>query len=131
MKKEIYLNALPNWFLESNYFEAQRYAITNGTAYIIKETEKAVYAYVECDEIEFATWIPKSIINGTYKRRVESTPAEKPTSRRLDGLEYHQVLVDFAKEHGIKGVRINLTSNKLRDKITKAGLELPSREVAL
>lgn len=131
MKKEIYLNTLPEWFMESNYIEAQRYALTNGTAYIIKETEKAVYVHVECGVVSFATWIPKSIINGTYKHREETVPAEKPTTRRLDGLEYHDVLVQYAKDNGIKGVRINLKSSKLREMITKAGFVLPSREVAL
>ncbi len=97
---------------------------------IMKETEKAYLGYIEtvrCDgeyETIHKVWVPKSC---TESEEEMLKHAEAMTIKFENGLKYNEMLVKFAKDNGIKGIRVGLRTATLEKKIREAGLEVPAR----
>ena len=45
-----------------------------------------------------------------------------------NGLKYNEILVTYAKNNGVKGVRIGMRTVTLIKKIEDAGLDVPARQ---
>lgn len=68
---------IKQWFLEKNFTESERYAISVGTISQISETEKAVKVEISSNFGKMIRWIPKSvIIMGSQKKEVKVEPKE-------------------------------------------------------
>ena len=116
------------WFLRKNLTSEQMYAYRVGDgAYISKETEKAVLIKNDTDFGTVSFWCPKSCLMTKEDVEKEEERREKLNKACESGLAYNEKLVAFAKEHGVKGIRIGLRTQTLIDKIKKAGLEVPAR----
>lgn len=97
--------------------------------HIEKETEKAyllniTWGYTSSCEREISKWVPKSAIMTKEEHLAE---IEKEVQKATKGLEYNQVLLTFAKENGVKGVRKGMKTSTLIEKIEKSNLEVPKR----
>lgn len=89
---------------------------------IVNETEKAVqveWEAVSCDgeyERAWKAWLPKAALE-SYEDH-----AERQQSAFEAGCKRYDAAIAFAKEHGVKGVRVGLRLVTILDKIQKAGL---------
>lgn len=117
---------IKSWFLQKNFDNNERLvintALMGNDIEIVKETEKAVFVKFNSDYGIISSWIPKSCVGENYNA-TEIAPEKKQNS----GLAYNETLVEFAKAHGVKGVRIGLKTTTLISKIIAAGLEVPAR----
>lgn len=59
--------ALPSWYIIKNFTQEERYAITTIEPEVEKETEKAKLVTWNTEFGIIKKWVPKSIINNTYK----------------------------------------------------------------
>lgn len=117
-----------DWFLTKNLSEGERYAYSVGDgAYIARETDKAVLIKNDTDFGTVSFWCPKSCLLTEEDFNKQKEVAEKWEKAMNDGLDYNEKLVIYAKENGVKGVRVGLRTATLIDKIQKAGLEVPAR----
>ena len=117
-----------DWFLNKTLTNEERYAYSVGdVAYIAKETEKAVLIKNDTDFGTVSFWCPKSCLMTKEDVDKEKEATEKLEKAMESGLAYNEKLVIFAKENGVKGVRIGLRTKTLIEKIQKAGLEVPAR----
>lgn len=129
-----------DWFLEKNFTYNERAIVKHfEDASVEKETEKAKLIKWANDEGIVTRRVPKTCILGT-KEEVENrkdweiekmqreTERRKKEQERLEkGLNYNQLLVNFAKDNKIKGVRIGMKTYTLIKKIEDAGLTVPER----
>lgn len=60
-------NSLPDWYIIKNFTQNERYAIETVEPKFEKETEKAKLVSWNTEFGTIKKWIPKSIINNTYK----------------------------------------------------------------
>lgn len=111
------------WFQKKLEEENNAY-IYNWESTPIRESEKAVLINIKFQtftgrEFYKNCWIPKSCIG--------KEEMLKKVERAHSGLNYNQVLVNFAKEKCIKGARAGLKTKTLIQKIAAAGYEVPER----
>ena len=95
-----------------------------------KETEKAVLIAMDNGwggSVE--TWIPKSLLNNEHLKKglVSDYNWHKKIDRAVDGLEYNQRLIKYAKEHKVKGIREIMGTKKVIAKMEEARVKVPSR----
>lgn len=99
---------IKNWFLEKNFTQNERYiiecAVAGGELNILKETEKAVQFKASSDYGNFVFWCPKSCLTENETAE-EKQHREEAVNRLENGLKYNEILVNFAKECGIKGMK--------------------------
>ena len=106
------------------------FRVWNRELRVEKETEKAYYGAIEVDSVDgeyektIHMWVPKMCTMTLEEAREHEEKEEKAIE---NGIEYNKKLVVFAKENGVKGVRIGLRTATLIDKIKAAGLEVPAR----
>lgn len=114
------------WFFNKNFDANERIvincALMGNEVETIKETEKAVFLKFKSDYGTISSWVPKSCIDENSDV-TETVPIRKANT----GLVYNEMLVEFAKSHGIKGIRVGLKTATLISKIVSAGLEVPTR----
>lgn len=92
---------------------------------IVKETEKAVCISMTIGWASsliqtINVWCPKSAILTEEEYLAE---CQKQEERFQAGAERYNNLVAFAKEHGVKGVRVGMRTETIINKIHQAGLE--------
>ena len=109
-----------DWFLHKTLTEQERYAFKTGCAYITKETEKAVLIKCDTKYGDLSFWCPKKCLKTENEK-------EELVKRFESGLKYNELLVSFAKKHGVKGVRKGFRTQTIIEKIQEAGLEVPAR----
>ena len=92
---------------------------------IERETEKAYLLCIAWDYTSdlyrtLKVWVPKSATMTDEEYREEQ---RKEDERFEEGCKRYENLVAFAKEHGIKGIRVGMRKNTILTKIAEAGLE--------
>lgn len=128
--EEVIIPQFKSWFLDKNFDQNERYiinlAVIGDEMEILKKTEKAIRFRAHSDFGNFDFWCPKSCLlqNETEKEKIQRIERE---NRINAGLNYNELLVNFAKEHGIKGVRTGLKTKTLIQKIVAAGYKIPER----
>lgn len=65
------------------------------------------------------------------KEIIKNKISELTGTRQLSGLEYNELLVTYAKEHNLKGIRKRMTTAKLVEIIKNANLSVPERTVSI
>ena len=111
---------IKEWFLEKEFTQNERYIISLEEMSIERETEKAYLLKWNSDFGYFTRWVPKSCIYSNEE-------LIKVYHKKEQAFNYYEMLVNYAKENGVKGVRIGLKAKTLIEKIKKAGLEVPVR----
>ena len=111
---------IKQWFLDKEFTQNEKYVIECGTASIERETEKAYLLKWNSDYGYITRWVPKSCI--CTEEEINNT-----IDRLTRGINYNELLVQYAKDNNIKGVRIGLKTKTLINKIRSAGLEVPAR----
>lgn len=96
---------------------------------IVNETEKAYRVVCSSDYGTVTIWVPKSCTMTEEEWEAEQA-AEMERSRRYfqrmeEGRERLEKLIAWAKEQGVKGVRIGLRKATVLKKIEEAGLVAP------
>lgn len=109
-----------DWFLCKTLTEQERYAFKTGHSYISKETEKAVLIKCDTKYGALSFWCPKKCLKTANEKELLVKNFES-------GLKYNELLVAFAKKHGVKGVRKGFRTQTIIEKIQEAGLEVPAR----
>lgn len=109
-----------DWFLSKTLTEQERYAYKIGSAYITRETEKAVLVKCDTKYGALSFWCPKSCLK-------EENEKENLVKSFEDGLKYNERLLAFAKLNNVKGVRKGLRTQTIIEKIQASGLEVPAR----
>lgn len=116
---------IKEWFFNKIKGEYRNLHFFDGAVRINKETEKAYQVFIEyttidgeCDG-EKLVWVPKSCTLTVEEYRKEAEAEEK---RFEDGKAAYEKLVAWAKENGVKGVRVGMRKATILDKIKKAGL---------
>jgi hypothetical protein len=114
---------------------------------IVRESEKAYQVsmpYVSCTTGKakgpFKEWIPKSAVEplaqweateGAKEKRIEEIGIVAYREERMQqGMARHEMLVQWAKDNGVKGVRVKMKRVTLIEKIQQAGLTVPTFEVS-
>lgn len=116
---------IKEWFFNKIQSEHRNLHFFYGAVRINKETEKAYQVFVEYTTIdgeyegEKLVWIPKSCTLTEEEYRKEAEAEEK---RFEDGKAAYEKMVTWAKENGVKGVRVGMRKATILDKIKKAGL---------
>lgn len=119
---------IKEWFFNKLKSEHRNLHFFYGPARINKETEKAFQVFVEYTTIdgeyegEKLVWVPKSCTMTREEYLKEEAEAEK---RFEDGKAAYDNLVAWAKENGVKGVRVGMRKTTILEKIEKAGLTYP------
>ena len=96
---------------------------------IEKETEKAyllniTWGYSSSCERTINKWVPKSVVMTSEEYKEEISKLNESFEK---GLLYNKRLAKYAKENKVKGVRSNMRTATLIDKIRNAGLEVLAR----
>lgn len=116
--------SIKSWFLSKNFNQNEQYiiktAIMGGELSIERETEKAILFKANSDWGTLTFWCPKSCL-------VDSSEIEELAPASMKGLEYNAMLVEYGKQHKIKGIRKGLKTNTLIKKIQESGLPVPGR----
>ena len=111
---------IKEWFLYKEFDQNERLVMQYDEMTIERETEKAYLLKWNSDFGYFTKWVPKSCIYS------DEEIAE--VCKKIDkALDYNRLLVDYAKENGVKGAIVGLKTRTLIEKIKKAGLEIPAR----
>lgn len=119
--KETVFYGVKEWFLNKALNNNERFAFRVGDgAFIARETEKAVLVKNMTDWGMVSFWCPKSCL-------LTKEDIEREEKAFENGLKYNESLVEYAKNNGVKGVRIGMRTNTLIEKIKNAGLEVPAR----
>ena len=115
-----------DWFLKKTLTRDELYAYNVGDgAYIARETEKAVLVKNMTDYGMISFWCPKSCL---LKKEESPRNFKKELFQRMEnGLKYNEILVTYAKNNGVKGVRTGMRTVTLIKKIEDAGLDVPAR----
>lgn len=113
------------WFRDKNFSEQESFIIGVADLEILKETEKAYYFEAVSDYGSCRFWCPKSCTQTEEEYEAEQN---EQYARILQGEKYHNLLVKFAKDNGIKGIRKTFRTETLKRKIEEAGIEVPSYE---
>lgn len=81
---------LPEWFVEQKFTENEKYAISTGAEVsTLKETLKAKQIYWTTKHGTIVKWIPKSIVEGTYKaKNVDGEYAMTKDGRKILIIEH-------------------------------------------
>ena len=120
---------IKKWFAE-RIDTPYGFRLWNRELTVEKETEKAYYGTVEVDSVDgeyektIHVWVPKKCTMTIAEARAEDEREEKAIN---SGIEYNAILVEFAKNNGVKGVRKGFRTATLIEKIKAAGLEVPAR----
>ena len=109
---------IKDWFLEKNFSEHERYAISVSDIEILKETEKAYLLKFISEFGKVEKWIPKACIKTNEEIKAEREQAE-------NNLNKYEKLVEWAKQNGLK-VRNRMKKTTIITIIKNAGLEVPS-----
>lgn len=118
---------IPDWILEKNLSNEERYAVSCSYSYWVeKETEKAILVYWATDYGRVSCWVPKSVLSdeNIKKAKKYEKKQEEIAQTFFDGMDRHKKLVNFAKENGVK-VRDNYKTATILDKLNKANIETP------
>ena len=109
---------------------------------IEKESEKAYL--INCEFVNsqgtktkmIKAWVPKSAVEtvdeymareGARDQRIAEIGMQAyMEERKSAGLARHEALVAWAKDNGVKGVRVKMKRTTLIEKITEAGLKVPT-----
>lgn len=113
------------WFRDKNFSEQESFIIGVADLEILKETEKAYYFEAVSDYGSCRFWCPKSCTQTEEEYEAEQN---EQYARILKGEKYHNLLVKFAKDNGIKGIRKTFRTETLKRKIEEAGLKVPTYE---
>lgn len=111
---------IKEWFLYKEFDQNERLVMQYDEMTIERETEKAYLLKWNSDFGYFTKWVPKSCICTAEEIETECKRIEK-------AFDYYDMLVNYAKENGVKGARVGLKTRTLIEKIKKAGLEIPAR----
>lgn len=112
------------WFLLKTLSNEELTAYRTGTPYVARETEKAVLIKNDTKFGMVSFWCPKSCTMTLEEKEMEMQSFEYNFER---GLLYNEILLDFAKKNGVKGVRLGMRTVTLIKKIEEAGLTVPAR----
>lgn len=113
---------IKDWFLNKLQ---ENNAFFSSEAEIIKETEKAYFLDMEGQtadgehDVFKKAWVPKSCTMTPEEAKAER---EAEIKRFEEGKAAYEKMVAWAKEKGIKGVRIGLRKATILRKIKEAGL---------
>ena len=118
------------WFIDKNFTPEERYAESVSDKEIVRETEKAVLIRFVSDFGAFTKWIPKSCLMTEEDYRIEREKEEKRIARFEEGKRKYNELIKFAKNNGVKYVRVGLRKETIINKIKEAGLEVPAELIA-
>lgn len=92
---------------------------------IVKETEKAyclsiTWGYTSNLNRTTNVWVPKSATMTDEEYQAE---LNAQAERFNEGCKRYEDLVQFAKAHGIKGIRVGMRAATIRAKLAEAGIE--------
>lgn len=121
---------IKSWFVLKNFTSEERYAESVSDKEIVRETEKAVLIKFVSDFGTFTKWIPKSCLMTEEDYRIEREKEEKRIARFEEGKRKYNELIKFAKNNGVKYVRVGLRKETIINKIKEAGLEVPADLIA-
>lgn len=121
---------IKSWFVLKNFTSEERYAESVSDKEIVRETEKAVLIKFVSDFGTFTKWIPKSCLMTEEDYRIEREKEEKRIARFEEGKRKYNELIKFAKNNGVKYVRVGLRKETIINKIKEAGLEVPAELIA-
>lgn len=108
----------PQWFIRQNLTSGEAYAVSVGEWNIDRETEKAVHFSVATDYGYVRFWCPKSILVSQSEDEQKMYKAEaKRLINKAKAFKAHAQLVEEAKSLGIKGIRKNMRTETLKQKI--------------
>lgn len=118
---------IKNWFVKKIEVP-YGFHLVNYIMQTEKETEKALYVAMEivsndgeCERI-FRTWVPKACVQTEEEYQAE---VEAEIARFEAGKDRYNRLVEWAKMHGVKGIRVGLRKDTILAKIKDAGLVAP------
>lgn len=115
---------IPEWILEKNLSNEERYAVScSYSSWVERETEKAILVYWATDFGRVSCWVPKSVLSNENIEKYEKKEEEK-VKTFFDGMERHDELVKFAKENGVK-IRSNYKTSTILDKLSRANVKTP------
>lgn len=121
---------IKSWFLIKNFTPDEKYVIEVSDREILRETEKAVNIKFTSKYGNLFSWIPKSVFMTKEDERKEEERMNKRIAKFEEGKRRYEELVKFAKENGVKYVRIGLRKETIINKIKEAGLEVPAELIA-
>lgn len=121
---------IKSWFLIKNFTPDEKYVIEVSDREILRETEKAVNIKFTSKYGNLFSWIPKSVFMTKEDERKEEERMNKRIARFEEGKRKYEKLVEFAKENGVKYVRVGLRKETIINKIKDAGLEVPVELIA-
>lgn len=114
---------IKDWFLNKNFTSNERFVINCADELVVtRKTEKAVFIEAVSDYGKLKFWVPKSCIMTDEEVEKEINERNKKMEAGLDRL---QKLVAWAKEKGVKGVRMGMRRITVEKKIREAGLGVP------
>lgn len=111
------------WFLKKT-LDARTYEEVTNDFFVEVSTPKAylLKGYTDRGVVKF--WCP---ISCTSKEGEVDPDLEREVKKMQSGLEYNQTLLEFAKAHGVKGVRKGMRTETIKYYIEDAGLKAPAR----
>jgi len=118
------------WFIDKNFTPEKRYAASVSDLTIIKETEKAVFIEFASDFGKFNKWVPKSCLMTPEEIEIERQKEIERAKRFEEGKRKYNELIKFAKNNGVKHVRVGLRKETIINKIKEAGLKIPAELIA-
>lgn len=111
------------WFLNKTLDARTRQEVTND--FFVKVTTAKAYLLEQAtDHGVVRFWCP---ISCTLKEGEVDPDLEREVKKMQSGLEYNQTLLEFAKAHGVKGVRKGMRTETIKYYIEDAGLKAPAR----
>lgn len=88
-----------------------------------KETEKAMLLSFHSDYGTVKTWVPKSCIQTQEEYDEDARTYREEYLKRN---ESYKTLIQWAKDQGVKGIRVGLRVETIKQKIVAAGLVIPA-----
>jgi hypothetical protein len=116
---------IKDWFRDKIDLPSHAIGVThNTTVKIIGETEKAFKVSIDTEtkdgeyDLHYNRFVPKSVVE-TKAQRIASDKAAD--ARYEQGKKNYNKMIEFAKQHGVKGVRSGLRKETILKKIKEAG----------
>ena len=113
-----------DWFRDK--IDLPAYALPPKKVTIIEERGKAYKVFVDTEtrdgerSVHFERYVPKSVVETDKQHRA----AEKAADKRYEtGVQKYAKMIEFAKSHGVKGVREGLRKDTILKKLKAAGYD--------